>query len=807
MKKNLMTFILIVVLSIISIAVVGLIYSLYFRSSIREQYELVYAESLNNSKVLVDDIIDTAFSDMKAASGGIPDGYYAVGRLDASTKNLTLNAPDRNPNTYITLSTEEYNKIIGQTAKNYSGLHMSTGNYFGKMLAVYCQKSGNEGEYYLMFQEYADFTAQMKAYALENIVIVDINGYVYASIAGGTFDEIYKSLGLAANGDISLLQNGNRSIDGTESLLLAEKLNNSNLYLLGHISTDKIDALISKEIKNNTVFVVIVCMLSFLGATVIITIFLMLSNTYITGTLSKTKYSIFVSKNGKILRKNKKFREEFEQIATVYGAMENEFNETLELTDKDVVFRMKNKNEETVYVRFMSSPTMYGFKLLGSDVTQMSLEYLKAKFLSNCDALTRLPNMSQLELDYDMVKRSESDEQLVVQYIEMTATDHYKEMFGTEFYDKLKLAFAERLAGTFPGMVYHLGEIRFLLFGKTTADTQYLSNEISDYTAQLEAPFHIDTQHLLLTFKGGRSKPFSSKDEVLLDDMISQAYHALQSALNSADKKIVGFFDALTQSDATLYSNRQSIIDLINDDMLMLNYQPQYSLKSDKIVGFEALMRLKKKINISILEFIEHAERNGGIIEVGLFAIRTALAFAKKIEKHKITISINVSPVQLMQEGFVESFLEIYKASGLKPHSIAVEITESFLMTNYNRAITLLNLLNRVGIDIHLDDFGVVYSSMLYLKKLPINTIKIDREFVKDINFNGYSKMIVEIISKSTKFLKLQSIAEGVETEDQMKTLRSLECDTVQGHYISRAVPEDEAIKLIEKYLEESKNK
>ena len=165
-----------------------------------------------------------------------------------------------------------------------------------------------------------------------------------------------------------------------------------------------------------------------------------------------------------------------------------------------------------------------------------------------------------------------------------------------------------------------------------------------------------------------------------------------------------------------------------------------------------------------------------------------------------VSVSLNVSLIQLMQTGFVDNFLKLYRFYDLKAGALCLEITESFLVQTIDETLKKLCILKENGINVHLDDFGKAYSSFNYLQKLPISAIKIDKTFVSDIEKNRYSEFITKTIIDISNNLNLKSICEGVETEEQLKIVSSYGCETVQGFLISRSVDENTARDMIKNY-------
>ena len=222
----------------------------------------------------------------------------------------------------------------------------------------------------------------------------------------------------------------------------------------------------------------------------------------------------------------------------------------------------------------------------------------------------------------------------------------------------------------------------------------------------------------------------------------------------------------------------------------------------DKICGCEMLIRWNnpKYYHQSPAYFIQMAEQNGLIIQLGRFINETAMKIAKQLEPYGIDLSVNVSPVQILQAGFVQEFIDVAEKYEVNKERISLEITETFLMENFDIVNEKLKILKRYGFHIHLDDFCTGYSSMLYLKELPINAIKIDKEFTKFLNIDTYSRAIVNKIASLAKNLELDIIAEGVEDEKQVQFLSKNGCNIIQGYIISKAVPVLDFIALVEGY-------
>ena len=188
------------------------------------------------------------------------------------------------------------------------------------------------------------------------------------------------------------------------------------------------------------------------------------------------------------------------------------------------------------------------------------------------------------------------------------------------------------------------------------------------------------------------------------------------------------------------------------------------------------------------------------MLDIGRFVITESFKLAKRLEPYGVHVSVNVSPVQLLQVGFVQQLIDEFNKNQLKTGAIAIEITETLLMGSFRLVAEKLKMLREAGFHIHLDDFCTGYSSMLYLKDLPVDTIKIDKEFTKYVVTNKYNENIVKTICNLGNSLNLDLICEGVETQEQSDMIKKMGCRVIQGWLIGKAMPYDQAVELLEKY-------
>ena len=241
-----------------------------------------------------------------------------------------------------------------------------------------------------------------------------------------------------------------------------------------------------------------------------------------------------------------------------------------------------------------------------------------------------------------------------------------------------------------------------------------------------------------------------------------------------------------------------------------MHFQPIVSLEDGHIAGFEALMRWIKADGtfISPVDFIPLAEETGYIVELGRWALETSLEQHKTImsefeksfpEKSLPFMSVNVSGLQLSELKEIDTLAEIISNSGVNPANIKLEITETMMVENFAHATEALKKLKALGTSIALDDFGTGYSSLSYLHQFPLDTIKIDRTFVVNMDKSKNSLRVVNGIAQLALALETNIVAEGIEEKAQMETLKDLGCQYGQGYYMSRPLNYDSAIEIIQK--------
>ncbi|MDI1308987.1 MAG: EAL domain-containing protein [Methylotenera sp.] len=442
------------------------------------------------------------------------------------------------------------------------------------------------------------------------------------------------------------------------------------------------------------------------------------------------------------------------------------------------------------------------------DITNRKEYEKQIQQLAHFDALTNLPNRILLQDHFkyalSLVKRNNG--KLAIIFLDL---DHFKDIndtLGHSIGDLLLKEVASRLQLTLreEDTLSRLGGDEFILIlpGTDSLGAANVSQKLLNIMAM---PYHIDSFELTVTGSLGVALyPDDGNDfEILSQKADTAMYRAKQEGRNN-----YRFFTAEMQAKSS--RNLQLVNALryaLERNQLHLHYQPQISLNKNCIIGTEALLRWYHPDlgTISPAEFIPIAEDSGLIISIGEWVLRQAVKQAKlwmDEGNDPLIMAVNISAIQFRHPDLPKLVTQILEEIGLAPEYLELELTEGVAMYDPLGAIEMMNNLHELGIRLSIDDFGTGYSSLSYLKRFKVYKLKIDQSFVRDINTDPEDKAIVSAVISMSKSLGLQTIAEGVETIEQLTYLRAQGCDEVQGFYYSRAMP----IEQLDKYFREFKS-
>jgi diguanylate cyclase (GGDEF)-like protein/PAS domain S-box-containing protein len=408
-------------------------------------------------------------------------------------------------------------------------------------------------------------------------------------------------------------------------------------------------------------------------------------------------------------------------------------------------------------------------------------------YLAHHDALTSLPNRSHFNGRIDQeIAALTGGESLAVLCLDLDRFKEVNDLFGHAAGDTVRQAVASRVTAVLSErqMMARLGGDEFAVLMPGVANPAAASRLAESILEALRTASDTPETNSISTSIGIAICPDDATDrQALLNHADTALYRAKAEGRNT-----YRFFEA--RMGAEVRERRMLEHDLrlaITRGELRLAYQPQKDVKSQVVTGFEALLRWNHPTrgDISPAVFIPIAEENGAILEIGDWVLKTACREAATWT-HPVTVAVNVSAVQLYNANFVQELHQILLETGLPARRLEIEITETALVRDFNRALTTLRLIKALGIRIAMDDFGTGYSSLSNLRAFPFDKIKIDRSFIKSVNSNGQAATIVRAVLGLGRGLGLPVLAEGVETDAELQFLQDELCDEVQGYLLGR---------------------
>ncbi|MCC5607205.1 EAL domain-containing protein [Nostoc sp. CHAB 5834] len=425
----------------------------------------------------------------------------------------------------------------------------------------------------------------------------------------------------------------------------------------------------------------------------------------------------------------------------------------------------------------------------------------------NYDDLTGLPNRDLFcERLCEIISKPENNQRLVAVFLlsidDFTGISHGLEHETTNL---LLRAVAQRLSTCIKqtDILAHLSGDEFALARMEIVSFESVIKLSQVLLSTLSKPFSVGGNLIHITASIGITIN-DLNDPNSVDQLLQQAHIALYQAKQQGRSQYQFYspeINAELQERLTLENELHGALE--RNEMLVY-YQPLIDLHSGQITAMEALIRWQHPTlgMISPAKFIPIAEANGAIVPIGEWVLRTACAQTRAWQLAGFTpirISVNLSSRQFEQPYLVEIVNQILEETGLQASSLELEVTESFLMADIDRSVKTLKQLRELGICLALDDFGTGYSSLNYLKRFPVNMLKIDKSFVQDVMSNPDSSAVTDAIIALAKSLRLKITAEGVETQEQLEYLQMRGCDEGQGFYFSRPVPADIIAPMLEK--------
>ncbi len=530
-------------------------------------------------------------------------------------------------------------------------------------------------------------------------------------------------------------------------------------------------------------------------------------------------YVLVLNKNAKVISMNKKFSSLGVRSSYLGGFEILELNGNANLIDKllndypSLTMKVNDKLGVTKNIKFTILKLGRGYQLVGEELqdevnvvstiisNSKQEESQQEAYIDDIYGIYNIKCLIHTLNDYLQDSSLDTTNKYLV-YVGNKKEEELSRLYGEkilsliniEILNKLKLLLGK------DAKIFNIKDNNFAFIYTFKDNYHDMTKTFTKFDNEMKKPTKILSQEMdlqvifglypLSLIRGDHTNPLSIIDKVRL---------ACDNAKNVKDRSYKIYDEGL----AEIYSKDIRIADDIKNGLAKGEFetvfQPNYSLKDDKVNGFECLIRWNnpKYKYESPLTYITVAEKTGLINDIGLFTLKESFKLMKELNDPYLHVSVNVSPAQLAQRGFTQKLLNMYKEYGVPYSAVCVEITETYLIDSMEEVNSKLEYLRSFGVKVYLDDFGMGFSSLKYLGELPVDVIKLDKEFIDGIKTNKSYRSIVTNIINIANDLGLQVVAEGVEDDYEIQFLEARNCTNIQGYYFSKPVNRENAKKAL----------
>ncbi|HEY1136120.1 MAG TPA: EAL domain-containing protein [Xanthomonadaceae bacterium] len=475
--------------------------------------------------------------------------------------------------------------------------------------------------------------------------------------------------------------------------------------------------------------------------------------------------------------------------------------------------RRKNGQEFLCQVESSATEGIAGeqrlYVVVISDITQQKRAEQELRYLANFDTLTNLPNRAMLSerLSRAIVRARRQNHHIAVLFLDLDRFKDINDSLGHTAGDRILRATAMRLQDTVGEQqtVARLGGDEFTVVLENLADASEADRVAREIIMAFEAPLVLDDRQEVVISPSIGISLYPDHGQVPTE-LLKQADTAMYQAKAAGRRTFIRYDDSMDVANRRRAQLSGALHKVLDRGELRLVFQPRLSLSAQRITGVEALLRWASEEygEIPPNQFIPLAEESGLILGIGEWVLREACRTLRQWHDAGMTslsVAVNVSVLQLLRGDFSEIVRRVLADTGVPPQALELEVTESVLMANAEQAAAKLQALREMGVSLAIDDFGTGYSSLAYLKRLPITTLKIDKTFITDLNRDPDDTAITTTVITMAHSLGLTVVAEGVETETQMRFLDHFRCDEIQGHWLSRPAPPAECLAFIRAWV------
>ncbi len=444
---------------------------------------------------------------------------------------------------------------------------------------------------------------------------------------------------------------------------------------------------------------------------------------------------------------------------------------------------------------------IYYFK----NITSVAKKNEELKYMAYYDSLTGLYNRNYfVQVISKLVERAKEENNTVaVMYLDIDDFKHVNDTLGFVSGDEVVQMLGQEIRSYLTEDMYgaRVGNDVFGIAIYNPVGIRSYENMMSRIKERLKKPFVlISKAEIMLTVSVGVVDYPECGDNAL--DLLKNAEIAMAN-VKGKGKNGVGYFNVEMYNSFLKEINLEKKLNkAIEEESFVLKFQPQYDVESNRLRGVEALVRWVDKDGnaISPESFIPLAERNGKIIAIGDWVMENAIDTLARWQQeygYDGIMSINISTIQIKKDDFVRKLKNTIDKYNVRPEEVEIEITETVLIDDLESIIDKINKIRAYGIRVSLDDFGVGYSSLAYLKDLPIDTLKIDKSFIDDVMVDKSTDIITQAIIAMVKNLGMETVAEGVENKEQYEYLKKMKCDNIQGFLLGKPMTSEEIEKML----------
>lgn len=434
------------------------------------------------------------------------------------------------------------------------------------------------------------------------------------------------------------------------------------------------------------------------------------------------------------------------------------------------------------------------------DISSQKRTQARVNFLSHHDALTQLPNRQGLQtgLQRVLAQAAELRHSITVGMVDLDRFKDVNDSLGHAAGDRVLREVGRRLRSKLhpDDLLARIGSDEFVVVlgtRLTASQTQCFFSEIQHVLAK---PFAIGDMQVSIPASIGTSR--FPEDGQTGDELLQNAHAAMCHAKEIGQGQVQHYNRHLAERPSRLLALEQQLREAVEQNQLLLHYQPQWDLRTNALTGLEALVRWQhpQRGLLPPGEFIPFAESRGLIALIGRWVMRAACRQMRQWQcagYAPVPVAVNMSALEFRQPNLLSQVQQILCDEKIDPQWLEIELTESTLMRETDSVLGTLQSLKRLGVRLAIDDFGTGYSSLAYLRQYPLDKLKIDRSFLREVPANSSDVSLITAIVQMAHSMQLRTVAEGVETEEQLEFLRTLGCEMAQGYHLGRPQPADAA--------------